>query len=692
MALFKKKNKEEEAREAREKSRKMEIEKLAKMSEVQLPKREAFVPYTTEYSKFLHEIRQKPTTLYERACELSEKILKITPDVKTRIKLEEDLKTAFIIATPAGVFSFAILATIFFLILSIIAFVFISEMIIGLGAIVFTFGVFYFFYNYPQNQARVMQLRMSSDSVLAILYMVIYMRTSPNLEGAIKFAAQNLEGPLALDLKKLLWDIEVGVYPSADAAMVNYIFKWKEVNKEFAEALHLLRGVAVEPGRRGVVFDETLNLVLNGTKEKAKHYASSLQMPMMMIHAMGVLLPVMGLVLFPVVLIFMADTVKPIFIFFGYDILLPAALLFFINYTLQSKPPTFSQPDIEKAKGIPPIGKFRIGNSFIPVWPVSIFAALPFVAIGFFGMSSASTYMAVNFSILLIFGLAFGVFTFGYLDTYQKLKIRKDIEKIEDEFSVALFQLGNSLSGGIPIEIAVDKARDNLKNLKISEMFEVISLNMKKFGYTFDQALFDKEVGAVWLYPSKLIYSIMQTILESSKKSVTTSANSMITISTYLKGVHDVKEEINEILGETVSSMKFLAMFLAPLVSGVTVTMAVIIIEILKSLGATVSTLLGGQQSMNAAQLAFLVPSLAAGGLPITPAGFQIIVGIYMVETAVLLSLFLNRIQYGEDVIGERSLMSRLVIIGVVVYFISWLVVFSLFGGTISALLTPVPS
>jgi hypothetical protein len=63
--------------------------------------------------------------------------------------------------------------------------------------------------------------------------MIIYMRSSPNLEGAIKFAAQNLEGPLAWDLRKLLWDIETGKYSSADAALVDYVYKWKNKNREF---------------------------------------------------------------------------------------------------------------------------------------------------------------------------------------------------------------------------------------------------------------------------------------------------------------------------------------------------------------------------------------------------------------------------------------------------------------------------
>ena len=77
------------------------------------------------------------------------------------------------------------------------------------------------------------------------------------------------------------------------------------------------------------------------------------------------------------------------------------------------------------------------------------------------------------------------------------MRVRNDIEKIEDEFGIALFQLGNVISGGTPIERAIDKVQENLKGTKIVEMFEVISLNMKKFGCTFEQALFDKASSTV---------------------------------------------------------------------------------------------------------------------------------------------------------------------------------------------------
>jgi Flp pilus assembly protein TadB len=686
-----KKKKVIEAMQKAEEVKRREIERALKVSEIQIPKKREFYPYPSEYIKFIEEVKIKPTTFYEKVCHLVENIFPIEPSKETKVKIGDSLRAAYINANPKGVFSLAILSTIIIIVFVMFSIVFFNiGLVFGLFGFIVALGAFWYLYKYPSSKAKSMGIRMSADSVLAILYMVIYMRASPNLEGAIKFASQNLEGPLAWDLRKLLWDIEVGRYSSASDAMIDYINKWKDKNKEFSEALNMLRGSAVEQARREIVYDETINIILNGTRERARHYAADLRMPMTLIYAMGVLLPVMGLVLFPIVLIFIADQVKPSFVFFGYDILLPLSLYFIVSHILSSKPPTFSPPDISKAKGVPPMGKFALGSINIPIWPIALVLSLPFIFTGITGLTNPDTYYSVSFSITIIFGLSLIIIAYTFLDSYQKSRVRKDIEKIENEFATALFQLGNILGGGTPLEFAVDRVRVNLKELKIAEMFEIASLNMKKFGYTFEEAMFDKEVGAIWYYPSKLIHSIMQTIIQSAKKSVKTAASSMVVISRYLKGVHEVKEEIDDMLGETTSSMRFLAMFLSPMVAGVTITMAVVILQILTQLGAAMTQITTMSSGLNTAQTFFLVPWAMGGTLPITPPVFQMIVGIYMIETAVLLAVFLNGVQYGEDPVGVRSSIWTILLLGMIIYIISWMVTYSMFGGAISSLLTPV--
>lgn len=687
------KDKKKEAEKKAEEIRRQQIERVLKEIQpgLEIPKEMKFQPYPMDYSQFLKEIKHQPQSWYEKSCALAEKILRIKPDEKTRIRIEENIKTAYLNASPSGVLSFSFLTLIIFLLLGFATILFAADMLFTMFLIFFGLGLTYYLYSYPTSHARAIQVKMSSDIVLAVLYMVIYMRNSPNIEGAVKFAAENLTGPLAWDLKKLMWDVEVGVYSSVDQALVAYLSKWKEQNKEFTEALHLLRGSTAESDfRRAAMLDEAISVILDGTRERMKHYAQGLRMPVMLIHAMGVLLPVIGLVMFPIVVIFMADVIKPIFIFIGYDVLLPLFLLWYMNYILQTKPTTFSQPDVSQAKGVPPLGKVFVFGKNVLILPFALLAAIPLLLIGFMGFSNPDVALSVNHSILIIFGISLGIIVYCILDSYQKIKVRKDIERIEEEFSEALFQLGNQVAGGTPIEVAVDKAQENLKNLRIADLFLTVSMNMKKLGFTFEQALFDKEYGAIWHYPSRLIRSIMQTVIESAEKGVRVASMSMLTISRYLKGMHEVKEEMNEILGETVTSMRFLAMFLAPLIAGVTVTMAVIIIQILASLTAQLSTLMAESEGFGSMQGMFLFTWGGGGqGAPITPPLFQLIVGLYMIETALLLSMFLNRIEYGEDAVGLRSTIASTLLFGIIIYVASWFVTYTMFGTPIRSLLTP---
>jgi len=672
------------------KARKKQLEKVTKLwKDIEIPKiSRSFT--TSHYKSFLKDIRKKPVTRYEKACAFSEKIFPISPNEKMKKEIAGHLDRAFINATPKGVLSLTMILTILTGIFSSFLIIMGAGFTFGILLLFLTGGVLWYFYSYPKTRARVTTLKMSADSIIAILYMVIYMRSSPNLEGALRFASENLEGPLAWDFKKLLWDIEVGKYTSADEALATYSFKWRDENKPFSEALQLLRGSSVHESRRKLLFDEIISNMLTGTKNRAKRYVTTLRMPIMMINALGVLLPIMGLILFPVVLIFISDVVKPISMIIGYNVVLPALLFFFIDYILQKKPPTFSEPDISNARGIPPMGKFVMFKRTLPVLPFALLCGMPIALYGLYGLLTVTGDATINYSFILLTGTVISIIAYCILDTFQKTKIRKDIERIEEEFNVALFQLGNAMSGGVPIEIALDIATKKMKNLEISKMFEIASLNMKKFGYTFEQAFFDEEVGVIWQYPSKLIESVMRTVIESSKKGITSTGESMLVISNYLKNIKELKEEVSNVLGETISSIKFVAMFLSPIISGVTVTMAIIILKILTSLGSSLENIMGASSGVGSAQGLMMVPWVMGGAPAISPSLFQLIVGIYMVQISIILAIFLNRIEYGDDAIGIRQTIWVFLLIAIVIYLISWSVTNSMFGTSITSLLTPV--
>jgi hypothetical protein len=700
MGIFgenKKEKLEKAAKKARDEKRRR-LEEIIKSTEVSLPSVRKRSKYSVEYTSFLDEIKKKPKTAFEKICHFSEFFPTVSLGKQTDDSIKSDIASAYMNTTVHGVVSFAVLTFLLFFLFGTVSIFLFKDLIFSMVLFIMGLSIGYYMLNYPSQRAKTLVVKMSSDTVLAILYMIIYMRSNANLEGAIRFAADNLDGLLSYDLKKLLWDIEVGVYPTADAALASYVTKWKDNNKEFSEAINLLRGISSRRENRKELFDEILRIVLEGTAERTKGYVTNLRMPVMVIHAMGVLLPIMGLVLFPILVIFLSESVKPIFLFIGYDIVLPLVLWFFIDYILKSKPPTFYQPNISLVKGITPMGKFKFKGKLIPVLPVSVILFILIMLSGYllgyscFSIGGACTTEYMNLSVFFITALGMSIASYGYLDSKDKINIRADIEKIEDEFSVALFQLGNQISSGQPIEISINKAAENLKGLKITDMLHSIHYNMKNFGYTFERAIFDPRIGSIWKYPSKLIQSIMQTIVESSKKGMTATSNAMITVSKYLKGIHTVKQEVEEVLGETITSMNFLAMFLAPMISGLTITMAVIILEILTKLGEQISTLVvaEGGAGMSPIQYgAFFGAAFGGGALPIGPAEFQMIVGLYMVETVIILAMFINKIKYGDDAVGLRAVVGRTLMISIVVYLISWTLTGSLFGDPIARMLTP---
>jgi len=677
--------------------RRKKLEEIVRSTEISLPTAKKMSKYSTAYENFLDEVHHKPKTLFEKTCAATERLPTISLGQKTEMSLGEDINTSYMNVTIKGVKNLSMYSFFALFFVSLFVIGVLADLLFGFLVLMFAVGLSINVLTYPGKRAETLVVRMSSDTILAVLYMVIYMKTSPNLEGALKFAADNLDGELSWDLKKLLWDLQVGVYPNADAAVAKYAVKWKDKNSEFSEALNLLRGSAVGKARRNELFDEIIKVILDGTVDRTKKYVSNLQTPVMIIHAMGVLLPVMGLVLFPIIIIFMSDTVKPIFLFLGYDVFLPIALWYFITKTLSNKPPTFSQPDVSLVRGLPKLGETKLWDRVVPVILPSIGVVVLTLLVGLLMApsilsDSPDPSQSMTFSVFIIMAASFGIASYCWFDSKDKIGIRNDIEKIEDEFSVALFQLGNQISSGKPIETSMDGAAENLTGMKIATMFNDASGNIKRFGFTFDQALFDKKVGAVWKYPSKLVRSIMKVVSDSSKKGMKAASSTMMTISRYLKGMHDVKGDVRESLGETTSSMSFLATFLAPMISGLTVTMAIIILQILTKLGEQISTIVvdQGGAGMSGMQFGFMFGAgMNGGALPLGPVEFQMIVGIYMLETVIILAAFMNKIEYGDDAIGLRQGIARTLMIGVIVYVISWYFTGMIFGDPISRLLTP---
>ena len=168
---------------------------------------------TREYKQFKEEYLSRRLSIYEQLCNISEKIISIKPSEKKRVNLQEAIDISHLNITPTGVVSFSLLFPIMLIVLTIIIFFFTFY---SLFFIIFFLAVSMIMIksigNLPIFFANTWRLKTSNQMVLCIFYVVTYMRHTSNLENAIGFAAEHLSPPLALDFRKILWDVETEKY------------------------------------------------------------------------------------------------------------------------------------------------------------------------------------------------------------------------------------------------------------------------------------------------------------------------------------------------------------------------------------------------------------------------------------------------------------------------------------------------
>jgi len=659
--------------------------------DLKLPEETEIKSGSKDYRTFKEEELMKKPTIYEKLCKFSES-LKIEPDKDMKKNMQRAIEFAHLNITPTGAFSLAVLTGITMALIAVFSLLLTMNFTLTISLFVLSIISIYGLSKYPMYLADEFRVNASQEIVLAVIYMVIYMRTSPNMEGAIKFAAQNLSGPLGYDFKKLLWDIEVRKYENIYYALEDYIEKWGG-NQEFIEAMHLIRTSMEQPEtRRHAMLDEAVNRILEGTKEKMKHYSQSLRMPVMIIYAIGIMLPILLLVMMPIVMLMLSEAVNPVLLTAVYDIVLPALIFVIIKRVLAYRPTSYYSPDISMHPKYSPVGKIKINiggsEKTIPLWPIGLFISLVLIIPGIFLVvqtSSEISFSSLAYSLLIVWGIGLGISSVFIIDSGMKTKIRNQVRKLQDEFSEALFQFGSRMALGSPMEKAMEETVKKTSDLTISELFKKALRNMKNGGLALEAALFDKKFGAIWDYPSKIIVNVMRIIFEATKKGIKNAALSAMSISRYLKEIHQIDEDLKEMLGETTSSMKFLGMFLAPLISGVTITMAAIMMMIFKELGASMANL----QTANVPGFSQTLIGGWGGVESMMPLGiFQLVVGIYTIEVCYLLSMLTNGIENGPgDKIGERDVAGWTLLIGLIIYTLSLFVTYSMFGPMIETLL-----
>jgi len=627
--------------------------------------------------------------------------------------------------TPSEVLSFTILTIIVGLGIAVSLSLIFPFLTYFLPLFPFIFA--YMFYTYPTYLSAITKIKANDETVKVILYMVIYLRLNPQVEGAMRFAAAHASGPIGKDLKKIIWDVEIRKYYTINQAIGSKIEKWLLWDKEFVEAMNLIQALALETNEvnREKTLDKTLNFILDSTYEKMKEYSRDLRTPIMLIHTMGITFPIMGLVMFPMIAIFLNDTLNPGFLIFGYIVVLPLINYFYLRRTISKRPGAFAYPDISHHPDLPPQGKMSLnlfGKKYlVPVLPISLIV-LFFLLIPTFTYLYVITskYLALQkfpdfadrwryemkaeydnamaftfYSLSGIWGMGLAIAIYFYGSSFQRLKIRDSIKLIEDEFQIGLFRLGDVLSSGVPIETALEETIEKYRQYKLqdSPMFSFflnIQKNIRELGMTLRRAIFDEQYGVMKRYPSLLIKDVMSILVSAADKSSVILSTASKTISSFLMKTKNVENLLKELLDEVAAAIKLQGSFIAPFITGIVAGMATFIIRLLGKLSEFMKSIeetfnMGGSFIHGGTIQFGQILSLANIEKVIPATIFQLVVGIYMLEIVVILYYFLNGIKNGFDRTTRNVLIGKGVMMALIFYSIVLVVGISISGSLFSA-------
>jgi len=664
--------------------------------------------FTKDYETFRQEALHLQNSVYERACAFAHSIIDFAPtDEEYKKNTQLAIDSIHLNITPASAYTLAILTMFAMIFLAILVgfttFLFgITQIGIPLFLIVMSFFALKLLSNYPIHLAQKRRLQASNQMVLCVLYIVIYMRHTSNLEHAIKFSAEHVGNPLSLDLRKVFWDVETNKFPTIQKSLDHYLEGWKDHNLAFVESMHLIESSLFEANekRRVELLEKSLNVILEGTYESMLHYAQEVKSPITMLHMLGVILPILGLIVLPLMGSFLG--IKWFHIALIYNVLLPFAVFYFGYGFLSKRPIGYAQSDITDIPQYQKMRKLVLNegkSTEMVVEPKHIAILIAFIFI-IFGFSPLILHMidpttevyltdqillldyreadngevvgpfglgATMLSLLIPMGIAFSIGAYYKIRSNKLIKIREQTKKLETEFRGAIFQLGNRIGGGMPSEQAFGKVSQQLAGTPTGKFLGIVDHNIRKLGMNLSNAIFNRKNGAIIAYPSSLIESTMKVLVESAQKGPMVVSKALLSIADYLDRIYKVQERLKDLLAEITSSMRSQVSFLTPLIAGIVVGIGSMITTIIGSLATSLggATEGGGESLLSGASgLANIFPLEKL----ISPFFLQMIVGIYVVEMIIVLSILANGIENGVDKLNEEYSIGKNLYRGTMLY------------------------
>jgi len=657
---------------------------------------------------------------YERWCNNLGGMIKLKLSAKDDERIQMQIDSAHLDVTPSQVVSLATMYFIFvflggFMLTVAIYLLTLSFSFLMIFLSLFAAGfLFYYFYSMPERLANKWRLQAGSQFVPCILYTVVYMKHTSNLERAIRFASQHLDPPLALDLRKIFWDVETGRFSTIKESLDHYLEGWRATNSEFIESFNLIEGSLFEPSeaRRVQILERALQVILDGVYDKMLKYTHEVKAPLTNLYMLGIVLPTLALALLPLASALMAGIIKWYHVFILFDVIVPFFVFYMTNNLMLKRPGGYGENSILELN--PLYYKYKSNRPYIKATlialPLFIIGLIPLliqipgfadllrihqdysfseIGITFFGdmklfdfISGAGPMGLLSVILSLFIPLSFYLFfSIAYkAKTKEIIKSRDQSKILENEFNNSLFQLGNRIGDGTPAELAFSKVAESSRGLATEDFFKQVNSNIQSLGMPLEKAIFDNKRGAIINYPSNLISTSMHILVEAVKKGLQVAAQALMSIADYVRNINKINERLRDLLADVISDMRSNMTFLAPLLAGIVVGLAGMITLILSKLSVIVAAAsAAGDSSMGS--IGNIVDLFAVEKM-ISPYFLQIAVGVYILEIIFILTKALVTVDSGQDKLKETYDIAKNIISGGILY----LVVALIAGLALSAL------
>lgn len=665
--------------------------------------------YSKEYATFKEEMAPD-LSRYERWCKGLGSVIKLRVSKKDEAKVKKNIEIAHLDIEPWQALTLATVTfiTIFVLgLLGIVVFILLGNtfpVLFFLLIIILAMFLYYYINGFPARLASKWRLKASSQMVPAILYIVVYMRHTPNLEKAIQFASEHLEYPLALDFKKVFYNVSLGKFSTIKESLDNYLEIWRDYSIEFIESFHLIESSLFETGEEGRIatLEKSLQVVLDGVYDKMLLFTHNVRSPLTNVYMLGVVLPTLGLALLPLASAMVGDILKWYHVFILFDLIIPFLVFYLTDKVVALRPGGYGETGLLERNPLYPKYKSKEPyiNAFLICLPLFLIGLLPIIfqytpfpellgidkdytfaqlGLGFLGQESIFNFKqsGTNFAgpfgvgallVSLLIPISISLFfSMSYKNKTKELIVeRMKTKQLESEFNNSLFQLGNRIGNGVPPELAFGKVAESSRGLITEDFFRRVNYNVAQMGMSVEKAIFDRKAGAIAYYPSELIATSMKILTEAAKKGLKIAAMSLMSISEYVKNIQKITNRLRDMLAEIVSDMKSNMTFLAPLLSGVVVGLAMMITSILNKLNlaslTSTETGIGNLQSiLSIFNLSKMIP----------PYHLQIIIGIYLIEIIFILTRTLVIIDSGDDKLERTNKTGKNLSIGIGLFFIT---------------------